>query len=250
VGSGLLLGPFVPVDPDLDRIGEVGADLDERRAEVGVPHIEVVAAHPPVGLLEREPGRARPAVATTPVITGEHPLELLRHPDRDDPRPPGGLGRVQERAHHVGLALILAKPHHRDLMLLGEAAHRGPEPLPDRGQQRRRRDRVAQMLSQKDHDLATDLQVGYVTVEIDAVQALQVQHHVPVQHLVHRHRTGCLARRDRRARPPPGRHRHHPLRTGSDQPCGRACSSHGTTSVRSAVRGWPHWMIDSVLGRG
>ena len=26
----LALGPFVPVDPDLDRVGEIGADLDER----------------------------------------------------------------------------------------------------------------------------------------------------------------------------------------------------------------------------
>jgi hypothetical protein len=35
--GGLAFGPLVTVDPDLDRVGEVGADLDERRAEVGVP---------------------------------------------------------------------------------------------------------------------------------------------------------------------------------------------------------------------
>jgi hypothetical protein len=39
----LPLGPLVAVDPDLGRVGEVGADLDERRAEVLVPQVEVVA---------------------------------------------------------------------------------------------------------------------------------------------------------------------------------------------------------------
>jgi hypothetical protein len=39
--------------PDPGRIREVGADLDERRAEVGTPQVEVTAGHPPVGLGER-----------------------------------------------------------------------------------------------------------------------------------------------------------------------------------------------------
>jgi hypothetical protein len=33
----LPLGPLMPVDPDLGRVGEVGADLDERAAEVLIP---------------------------------------------------------------------------------------------------------------------------------------------------------------------------------------------------------------------
>jgi hypothetical protein len=41
---GLALGPFVPVDPDLRRVREVGADLDKARTEVGVEHVEVVDA--------------------------------------------------------------------------------------------------------------------------------------------------------------------------------------------------------------
>ena len=46
---GLALGSLVPVEPDLGRVGEVVADVDERRAEVDVPEVEVVAGHPPVG---------------------------------------------------------------------------------------------------------------------------------------------------------------------------------------------------------
>ena len=53
--KGLPPGPLVPVDPDLGRIGEIGADLDERRAEVLIPQVEVVTGHPPVGLGEPHP---------------------------------------------------------------------------------------------------------------------------------------------------------------------------------------------------
>jgi hypothetical protein len=38
----LAFGPLVSVDPDLGGVGEVGADLDERRPEVVVPEVEVV----------------------------------------------------------------------------------------------------------------------------------------------------------------------------------------------------------------
>jgi hypothetical protein len=43
----LPLGPLVPADPDLGRVGEVDADLDERRAEVLIPPLVVVARHQP-----------------------------------------------------------------------------------------------------------------------------------------------------------------------------------------------------------
>ena len=86
-GPGRLpLGPLVAVDPDLGRVREVRADLDERRAEIGIPQVEVVAGHPPVSLGEGELRRRR---AGLPPVGGPHPLELLRHPDRRDLRPAG-----------------------------------------------------------------------------------------------------------------------------------------------------------------
>ena len=85
--NALTLGPLVPVHPHLDRIREVGAHLDERRAELDVPQVEVEARHAPVGLGEREP---RHPVAAPPLDGGEHVLILLRHPDR---RHPGTAGR-------------------------------------------------------------------------------------------------------------------------------------------------------------
>jgi hypothetical protein len=86
--AGLLLGPLVAVDPHLGRPGEGAAQLDEPGAELLVPDVEVVAADPPVGLLESIPGRAQLPIATTVVIATEDPLELLRHPDRDHPACP------------------------------------------------------------------------------------------------------------------------------------------------------------------
>jgi hypothetical protein len=38
------------------------------------------------------------------------------------------------------------------------------------------------------HELAADLQPAEITVQVEAVQALKVQLHVPVQHIVHRDR--------------------------------------------------------------
>jgi hypothetical protein len=41
---GLALGPLVPVEPDLRRVREVGADLDEAGPEIRVADVEVVDA--------------------------------------------------------------------------------------------------------------------------------------------------------------------------------------------------------------
>ena len=83
---GLLLGPLVAVDPYLHGIGEVAADLDERGAKLLIPHVEVVHADPPVGLGEGE--LWRPGTIGLAPGAGEHPLELLRDPDRDHPDRP------------------------------------------------------------------------------------------------------------------------------------------------------------------
>ena len=67
--GGLPFGPLVAIDPDLGRVGEVGADLHERRPEIGVPEVEVVAAHAPVGLDEGEPRHPFDPVFLVPVNT-------------------------------------------------------------------------------------------------------------------------------------------------------------------------------------
>ena len=148
--------------------------------EVLIPQVEVVAGHPPVGLGEGVLRRRGPGVA---LVGGPDPLELLRHPDRRHAGPAGGGLPVQVGLHHVDLALALAEPHPRDPVGGREGFHRAAELRPDLFHQRRRGDRHAQVLGHERDHLAAGLQDRDVRVEVDPVQALDVQHRMPVQQL-------------------------------------------------------------------
>jgi hypothetical protein len=73
-----------PVDRDLDRIGEVGADLDECRPEVLIPDVEVVGRDPAFSLVKTFfLGKGELAwLATVGVAQpgGPYDLRLLGHP--------------------------------------------------------------------------------------------------------------------------------------------------------------------------
>ena len=76
----LAFGPFVSIHPDLDWPRTVGADLDERRTEIGVPEVKVVDRDAAVLLVEGELRRlGRVGVA---LAGDEYPLRFLRDPDR------------------------------------------------------------------------------------------------------------------------------------------------------------------------
>jgi hypothetical protein len=72
-----------------------------------------------------------------PVVAAEDPLELLRHPDRDHLGPAVLGGSFQQRAHELGLALVLGEVHDGEVVGLGEAGDRAAEPLTDQAEQRR-----------------------------------------------------------------------------------------------------------------
>ena len=73
-GAGLTLGPLVAVEPDLGRVGKVGAELDEARAELDAPDVEVVDGDPAVRLAEAEVNGA--GAGCGPVVAGDDGLEL------------------------------------------------------------------------------------------------------------------------------------------------------------------------------
>src|SRR5439155_620161 len=87
-GAGLTLGPFVAIEPDLARVREVGAELDEPGAELLIPQVEVVGGHPTIGLLEAEVDGAGLGGA---VMADHDGLELLGNPDGDNAGSSGGL---------------------------------------------------------------------------------------------------------------------------------------------------------------
>ena len=53
------------------------------------------------------------------------------------------------------------------------------------------------MRGQEADDLPADLQVRHIGVQVDPIQTLQVQPHMPVQDVIHGHRLGHGPQRDR-----------------------------------------------------
>ncbi len=85
------------------------------------------------------------------------------------------------RLHHVDLPPALAEPHPRDPVRRRVRLHRLAEPGPDLLHQRRRRDRLAQVLRHERDHLPAGLQDWDVRAEVDAVRAFDIQHRMPVQ---------------------------------------------------------------------
>ena len=190
-------GVLVAVEPDLDRVREVRAHFDERWPEHLIDQVEVVRGDPPVGLGVAEPRQPNTVGVGVVGGAGEHPLELLRLADRGHPTPAPADQPVQVRAHHLQLAFPLREAQHRDVVLSGELGDVAAKPQPDLLQQRRGRDREPQMRGQEADHLAGQLQRRHPPVQVDPIEALQVQTHVPIQDVVHGDHTG-------RHRMPPG----------------------------------------------
>jgi hypothetical protein len=91
---------------------------------------------------------------------------------------------LKHRPDAIDLALAFAEGDQGDALLFGKGFDRSPEGVSDGSKQRRRRDRVTPVRRQEGHHLPTDLQVGNIGVEVDPVEALDLQAHVSVQQLV------------------------------------------------------------------
>ena len=61
---------------------------------------------------------------------GEHVLKLLGGPDRGHPGAAGRRLSSQIRPHPIDLAVILAEPHHRDMVGFSERCHRRANAVP------------------------------------------------------------------------------------------------------------------------
>jgi AAA domain len=90
---------------------------------------------------------------------------------------------VDESAARAAITEVTAES-----VVLSEPGHRPATRHPDLLEDRRRRDRIAQMLGQETHHLAAHLQVRHIDVEIDPIQTLQIQRHMPIEDVVYRHR--------------------------------------------------------------
>ncbi len=149
----------MPVDPDLDRIREVGADLYEPWAHPLVPDVDVEHQHPPLLLGEGELwALARVGVA---FVSGPHRGILLRPADGHYLRTPRGSRLLQVRAHHLDLAIAGLERHHRHPVGLRPVLHVPAELRPDRLEQCRGRDRLTPVIVQEVHHPTRGLQLGH-----------------------------------------------------------------------------------------
>ena len=97
---------------------------------------------------------------------------------------PGSSGGLEVWADQVDLAVAPGEAHDWDLVALGEAGDRLTKGLAHLLEQSRRSDRLVTMLAEKGDHLAANLQGGNVGVEIDAIQALEVKHNMPIENLI------------------------------------------------------------------
>ena len=91
-------------------------------------------------------------------------------------------------------AVGLAQPQHRDPAAGGEGLDLAPEAVADLPDHRRGGDRLAQVIAEA-LNLATDLKVRDVGVQVEPINAVDLKGHVTVEHVVDIHQT-------RHARPP------------------------------------------------
>ncbi len=174
-GLGYLpLGPLVAVQAQLRRVGEVRAEFDEERPEVGVDGIDVEVVDHRRGPHDPRVGGTGDRVAA--LLSAEHRGFLLS--PAQEQHALVTLEAGQELVGQIIFALPLGKIDDRHTLIGGEAVQLGDELPADRLQQRRRGERLAPVLTQEEDHSPDELQLGHEDVEVHPVDALHLESHV------------------------------------------------------------------------
>ena len=89
--------------------------------------------------------------------------------DADEDHALGGREPGAPAVAHLVLTLAALEWHQRAAVLLCEALDVGEEAIAHRGEQRRRRDRVASMVFEEVPELSRGLQRRHLAVDVDAI---------------------------------------------------------------------------------
>jgi hypothetical protein len=170
--GGLPLGPLVAVDAQLGGVGEVGAELEEERAEIGIDAIKIEMAGQRGGA--HQP-RVRAAVGVVAPLGPPHPRFLLRPADVQHSFP--GPEVSQEPLGDVVLAL-LAEVHQFQAAGGDEVMDVRDERLRHRVHQRRGRKLVTAVPDEEAASPGAVLQPGLPDVEVHPVDALNLETHM------------------------------------------------------------------------
>ena len=165
---------MVTVQAEFRVVGEVGAELEEERAEVSIKAVEVEVVDHPGRAHDPRIGPAGGRVAA--FLGAEHSRLLLGPADEHHSLGAArGLEQLQVLVHHVVFALVLDEVDPRHLGGFRERMDRGDEPVADPGQGCGRGERQPQMLLEIADHPAHMLQPRLVDVAIHPVDALDLE---------------------------------------------------------------------------
>ena len=169
----LLFHPLMAVETNLDRIRQIGADLDERRAPLAIVDVEVVlrGGDPLAREVEGDAALRAPTL-----LRFERPLLLLGEAEQHDP-----ARLVKRERWAVGdRVFILAglEFHHRNRMRGRKLLDRRGESVVHRLEERRRRNRMTEMIAQEVTEATRGLQLGHIGMQIEPVEAADFERDV------------------------------------------------------------------------
>jgi hypothetical protein len=162
----LLLHPLMAVETRLDRVRQIGADCDERRAPLPILDVEVVlrGSHPLAREVERDA-----ALRPSTLLRFERPLLLLGEAEHHDALAfgeAGAMGRGDGVFVLAGLEF-----HDGNGVGGGKLLDRRGEAVVHRFEQGGRGNRMAEMIAQEVTEAAGRLQLGHIRVQIEPVEA-------------------------------------------------------------------------------
>ncbi|MGH3856475.1 MAG: hypothetical protein ACRDR6_23905 [Pseudonocardiaceae bacterium] len=161
------------VEAQLGVIGEVGAELQEERAELGVHGIDVEVVDHAGGLHDPRVGIT---VGVAAALGAKQRGLLLRPPDEQHPLVPVEANQVL--VHDVVFALSLHEVHPRHLLIAGELTHRRAERIGDLPQRSGGGDRQPQLALHIAQQARRELQLRDINIAVHPVDALHLDHHM------------------------------------------------------------------------
>jgi hypothetical protein len=185
----VLFHPFVPVQTQFDRIRDIRADLDKRGSPFTILQVEVVVID-----RDRLPGEIEGhAPARTGAFVGlERARLFLRDANHHDPVRPREFRPI--RGDDRVLARLEFNEWHRVLgRIRFDCVHKV---VVHRAEQRRRGNRMPEMIAQEVAEAARGLQLGHIALQVDPIEAPHRQRHViPDNALDVGHHTTLLGRK-------------------------------------------------------
>jgi len=175
----LTLGVLVTIHTQLGGIGKIGAELQEKGAEVSIHTVPVVLVDHGCGT--NDPGIALAGLRVAPLFGAEDASLFLGSAQKHYPFL---LIEVAELfGHHLLFALSFIKLDQRDLVLLGKVFDGGYEALGHGTHEGRGSNGLSPMAVKKPHHSTFVLQGGHIEIQVHPVNGFELEGDVILENL-------------------------------------------------------------------